>query len=65
LIDVWFEVTGTVSSGVEALALTESGTLFDLALVDIRLTGELDGIELACLLRDKHSITSDFSFRAT
>jgi two-component system, response regulator PdtaR len=59
LIEAGFVVVGTVSSGMEALSLAAS-TKISLALVDIRLTGPLDGIELACLLRDRHSVPAIF-----
>lgn len=49
LVEAGFEVAGVASSGPEALSLAENRPT--LALVDIRLTGPIDGIELACLLR--------------
>lgn len=54
-----FSVAGIAASGPEALALAaETGPT--LALVDIRLTGPIDGIELACLLRQKLGLPSIF-----
>ena len=54
-----FRVAGIAASGPEALSLAaETGPA--LALVDIRLTGPIDGIELACLLRQKFGLPSIF-----
>jgi len=54
-----FHVAGIAASGPEALSLAaESGPA--LALVDIRLTGPIDGIELACLLRKKFGLPAIF-----
>jgi len=48
LDEAGFVVVGTVSSGTEALSIAAE-TSISIALVDIRLTGFLDGIELvAC-----------------
>jgi CheY-like chemotaxis protein len=58
LVDAGLTIAA-VSSAAAALALAEA-TAFRLALVDIRLAGALDGIELACLLRDKHAIPTIF-----
>lgn len=55
LAEAGFEVAGIASSGTEALSLAAEHQP-TLALVDIRLTGPIDGIELACLLR-QHSDT--------
>jgi two-component system, response regulator PdtaR len=54
-----FHVAGIAASGQEALSLAAE-TEPALALVDIRLTGPIDGIELACLLRDKFAVPSIF-----
>lgn len=54
-----YRVAGIVASGPEALAVAAEDRP-DLALVDIRLTGPIDGIELACLLRDKYALPSIF-----
>lgn len=57
--EIGFCVVGTAASGTEALALisVERPTL---ALVDIRLSGPIDGIELACRLREEFSIPTIF-----
>ena len=54
-----FIVAGIAASGPEALSLAAE-TCPALALVDIRLTGPIDGIELACALRQKYSLPSIF-----
>jgi two-component system, response regulator PdtaR len=54
-----FHVAGIAASGPEALSLTAEAKPL-LALVDIRLTGPIDGIELACLLREKFSVPAIF-----
>jgi DNA-binding NarL/FixJ family response regulator len=54
-----FRVAGIAASADEALSLV-SEMPPSLALVDIRLTGPIDGIELACLLREKHEVRSVF-----
>lgn len=54
-----YRVAGIAASGAEALALAAQNRP-SLALVDIRLTGSLDGIELACLLRERFSIPAIF-----
>lgn len=54
-----FRVAGVASSATEALSVANEHRL-DLALVDIRLTGEVDGIELACRLRDEFGVPSIF-----
>ena len=53
-----FRVAGIAASGAEALSLAENRP--SLALVDIRLTGPIDGIELACLLRQKFGLRAIF-----
>src|SRR5262245_32018646 len=53
LVESGFRVAGIAASGPEALSLAAENQPA-LALVDIRLTGPIDGIELACLLRQKH-----------
>lgn len=59
LVAAGIAVGGLASSAAEALALaTESH--FSLALVDIGLPGSLDGIELACLLRNNHAVPTIF-----
>jgi CheY-like chemotaxis protein len=59
LAESGFRVVGVASSGPEALSLAEE-TRPQLALVDIRLTGPIDGIELACLLRQKFALPAIF-----
>ena len=59
LAESGFRVAGVAASGPEALSLAEE-TQPRLALVDIRLTGPIDGIELACQLREKFAIPAIF-----
>lgn len=54
-----FRVAGIAGSGEEALSLAAE-TRPTLALVDIRLTGPVDGIELACRLRESFDLPSIF-----
>lgn len=54
-----YAVSGFASTGPEALALAE-GEVPDLALVDIRLAGPMDGIEVACHLRKRFAVPSVF-----
>jgi two-component system, response regulator PdtaR len=54
-----FHIAGIAASGPEALALAAEAVPA-LALVDIRLTGPIDGIELACLLRQKFGVALIF-----
>jgi two-component system, response regulator PdtaR len=54
-----FRVAGIAASATEALSLAAESRP-SLALVDIRLTGPLDGIELACLLRQKFGLRAIF-----
>ena len=54
-----FRVAGVAASGPEALALAADNRP-RLALVDIRLTGPIDGIELACQLREKFAVPAIF-----
>ena len=54
-----FRVAGVAASGPEALALAADNKP-RLALVDIRLTGPIDGIELACLLRERFDVPAIF-----
>lgn len=55
LTDLGFEVTGIVGTGEDALARAEADPP-DLVLMDIRLGGELDGIEVARELNDRWGI---------
>lgn len=59
LAESGFEVAGIASSGREALSLAEEDRP-TLALVDIRLAGPIDGIELACLLREHSGVPAIF-----
>lgn len=54
-----FAVSGVASSGPEAISLV-SNSPPDLALVDIKLAGPMDGIEVAQLLRGRFNIQSIF-----
>ena len=54
-----FIVAGIAASGPEALSLAAENQP-SLALVDIRLTGPIDGIELACLLRQRFALPAIF-----
>ena len=54
-----FRIVGIAASGPEALSLAAEDSPA-LALVDIRLTGPIDGIELACQLRDKFAVPAIF-----
>jgi len=54
-----FRVAGIAASGPEALSLAAENSPA-LALVDIRLTGPIDGIELACQLRAKFAVPAIF-----
>jgi two-component system, response regulator PdtaR len=57
--DSGFHVAGIAASGPEALSLAEENHPSP-ALVDIRLSGPLDGIELACLLRQRFALPAIF-----
>ncbi|AEH60474.1 response regulator receiver protein [Methanosalsum zhilinae DSM 4017] len=50
-----YTVTAIVSSGEEAVSKTYS-TMPDLILMDIRLKGQIDGVEAASQIRDKFDI---------
>ena len=52
---VGYEVTDTVTSGEAAIAAAESNRP-DLILMNIRLTGKLDSIETATILRERFQI---------
>jgi DNA-binding response OmpR family regulator len=60
LTDAGFEVAGTASTGEEALqlALARSATL---AVMDVRLAGDLDGIDTALALFRLHGIRCIFA----
>jgi two-component system, response regulator PdtaR len=59
LVELEFVVAGCASTAAEALAFAERNTPA-LALVDIRLSGPMDGIELAQLLRERCGVPSIF-----
>jgi CheY-like chemotaxis protein len=54
-----FRVAGIAASVPEALSLAAEARP-SMALVDIRLTGPIDGIELACQLRERFAVPSIF-----
>ncbi|MGE5270724.1 MAG: response regulator [Thiohalocapsa sp.] len=54
-----FAVAGVAASGAEALSLAAEHRPA-LALVDIRLSGPIDGIELACQLRERFQVPAIF-----
>jgi DNA-binding NarL/FixJ family response regulator len=54
-----FEVIGIASTGREALSIARDAGA-DIALVDITLAGPLDGIEVACFIRDLYGIGTIF-----
>jgi two-component system, response regulator PdtaR len=54
-----FVVAGVASSGPEAISLASERPV-DLALVDIKLAGPMDGIEVARLLRERFAVSSIF-----
>lgn len=59
LIDLGYDIVGIVSTGEEAIkkAITSSP---DLVLMNVRLKGEMDGIEAASALRFQHGIAVVF-----
>jgi DNA-binding NarL/FixJ family response regulator len=59
LAELGYRVVGAASSGAEALALA-SRSRPSLALVDIRLSGPTDGIEVACALRERFAVPAIF-----
>jgi len=54
-----FEVIGIASTGREALSIARDAGA-DIALVDITLAGPLDGIEVACFIRELYGIGTIF-----
>jgi two-component system, response regulator PdtaR len=54
-----FAIAGIASSGPEAISLA-SNTRPELALVDIKLAGPMDGIEVARLMRSRFNVLSIF-----
>lgn len=59
LVEAEYRVAGVASSASEALALLGQDRP-DLAIVDVGLTGPLDGIELARLMRIKAQVPTIF-----
>jgi CheY-like chemotaxis protein len=59
LEEMGFDITGVAASGLEALALVGERRP-RLALIDIRLAGSVDGIELAIQLREEYGIPAIF-----
>ena len=55
LKDLGYHVAGLVSSGIEAIKMVDS-TQPNLVLMDIRLSGKMDGIEAAEKIREKFDI---------
>jgi CheY-like chemotaxis protein len=55
LKNLGYEIIGRVSSGEEAVRLVEESHP-DLILMDIKLAGEIDGIETAGRIRSRHDI---------
>ncbi len=54
-----FIISGVASSGPEAISLASEAAP-DLALVDIKLAGPMDGIEVAQLLQERFGVRSIF-----
>jgi two-component system, response regulator PdtaR len=54
-----FTVAGIASSGPEAISLVSTSKP-DLALVDIKLAGPMDGIEVAQLMQTRFNVSSIF-----
>ena len=54
-----FVIAGIASSGIEALTVAGE-TRPDLALVDIKIAGPMDGVEVALLLRSRFGVRSIF-----
>ena len=54
-----FEVVGQAESGSQALAIVDENTP-DIALMDINIKGDLDGIELAKILKERFNMTIIF-----
>jgi PAS domain S-box-containing protein len=55
LIDLGYSVTASVSSGAEAIAQAAQNPP-DIALMDIRIRGEMDGTAVALVLRERFNI---------
>ncbi|HVJ55736.1 MAG TPA: response regulator [Aliidongia sp.] len=59
LAESGFSIVGVASTGTEALSIARD-TGADIALVDIKLSGPMDGIEVARQMREAHGIGSIF-----
>jgi len=59
LEELSFEIVGCPSSGAEAIAVAEQ-TGSRLAIIDIQLSGPMDGIEVAKILRNQFGIATIF-----
>jgi len=55
LTDLGYVVTASVSNGADAIAHAAENAP-DLALMDVRIQGEMDGTETARILRDRFNI---------
>lgn len=55
LIDLGYVVTASVSTGADAIAQVEAN-MPDLALMDVRIQGEMDGTETARILRERFNV---------
>jgi DNA-binding response OmpR family regulator len=64
LEDLGYQVTSVVSTGEEGIQEVQRSDV-DLVLMDVRLSGELDGIETAKLIRSRFSIPIIFVTAAT
>ena len=56
LTSAGYTVTDLISTGEELLAMLEESARPDVIIMDIGLAGEIDGIETARRLRDRHQI---------
>jgi CheY-like chemotaxis protein len=59
LVSLGYKFLGPCASGEEALALV-AGERPDIALLDVRLQGEIDGITTARLLRERFGVGAIF-----
>lgn len=59
LVDLGYDVVGVAGHADQALALLETAEP-DLALMDIRLRGTVDGVELARLVRERYALPTLF-----
>ena len=55
LIDLGYEVSGIAASGEQAIRMV-AGRVPNLILMDVRLQGDLDGIDVASTLRKAHDV---------